>query len=104
MLGRRVMLTPKGFEVSFLVSRMASRKASGEGWVRAVRTPEELGIRCLSREGNELNAPRPPASDTAATSFGTPTLDIKNTVRFNPTRFDLCAPLHSSLDDRTTKT
>lgn len=39
MLGRRVMLTPKGFEVRLRVSRMASRRASGEGWVRAVRMP-----------------------------------------------------------------
>ena len=30
-------MTPKGLEVRLRVSRMASRRASGEGWVRAVR-------------------------------------------------------------------
>lgn len=37
-----MMFTPKGFEVSFRVSRMAARRASGLGWVSAVRIPEEV--------------------------------------------------------------
>lgn len=66
MLGRRVTFTPKApylLSRSFriwgsiidLVLRMASRSASGEGWVSAVRMP------------------RPPALDTAAARSGTPT-------------------------------
>ena len=39
MLGKRVMFTPKLFFVSFRVSRMAVRSASGDGCVNAVRTP-----------------------------------------------------------------
>ena len=35
------MFTPKGFDVFLRVSRMAWRRASGEGWVRAVRMPVE---------------------------------------------------------------
>ena len=44
MLGSRVMFTPKGFEVSLRVSRMAWRSASGDGWVSAVRIPEVIGM------------------------------------------------------------
>ena len=39
MLGKSVIFTPKGLDVSFRVSRMAVRRASGEGWVSAVRIP-----------------------------------------------------------------
>lgn len=39
MLGKSVMFTPKGLEVRARVSRMAVRRAAGEGWVRAVRMP-----------------------------------------------------------------
>lgn len=39
MVGSNVRLTPKGWSVAALVSRMAMRNASGLGWVRAVRIP-----------------------------------------------------------------
>ena len=51
------MFTPKGLSVNLRVFLIASRRASGFGWVRAVRIP------------------RPPAFETAAASSGTPTLD-----------------------------
>ena len=43
MLGRRVMFTPNGFEVSVRVSRIAARSASGDGWVNAVSRPAIYG-------------------------------------------------------------
>jgi len=39
------MFTPKGFEVSLRVSRIAVRKASGEGCESAVRMPVYAGMR-----------------------------------------------------------
>lgn len=39
MLGKSVILTPKGLDVSLRVSRIAVRKASGDGWVSAVKIP-----------------------------------------------------------------
>lgn len=39
MLGSNVIFTPNGFDVIFRVSRMAVRRASGEGCVRAVKIP-----------------------------------------------------------------
>lgn len=47
MVGSRVMLTPNGFDVSLRVSRIASRKAFGEGWVRAVRIPVAQCVRAV---------------------------------------------------------
>lgn len=38
------MFTPNGFEVFFRVSRMASRRASGLGWVKAVKIPVKLKL------------------------------------------------------------
>lgn len=80
MLGSSVMFTPKGFEVNFRVSRIAPRRASGFGWVRAVRMPRAHGL-TLSLEGTGGGrgrkgeyVPRPPAFDTAAASGGNPTL------------------------------
>jgi hypothetical protein len=37
------MFTPNGFEVSVLVSRIAARSASGDGWVSAVSKPAIYG-------------------------------------------------------------
>ena len=44
MVGSNVMLTPKGLLVSRRVSRIAVRKASGEGWLSAVNMP-----RCIDK-------------------------------------------------------
>lgn len=41
MLGKRVMFTPNGFDVSVRVSRMASRRAAGLGCVSAVNIPTQ---------------------------------------------------------------
>src|SRR6267142_4410395 len=49
MVGRSVMFTPKGLSVFPRVSRMASRNASGLGWVSAVRMPADTlttRVRC----------------------------------------------------------
>jgi len=43
------MFTPKGFEVSLRVSRIAVRRASGEGCESAVRMPVYPGMRVLVR-------------------------------------------------------
>ena len=58
-----MILTPKFLSVNLRVFRIAWRRASGFGWVRAVRIP------------------RPPAFETAATSSGTPTLNQMRTVQ-----------------------
>jgi hypothetical protein len=49
MLGRRVIFTPKGFFVRRFVSWMASRSASGLGWVRAVRIPVNVNVNVRRR-------------------------------------------------------
>lgn len=49
-----MILTANGFFVTLLVSLIASRKASGEGWVRAVMIP------------------KPPAFDMEAARNGSP--------------------------------
>lgn len=76
MVGSRVMFTPKGLEVSLRVSRMARRRASGLGWVRAVNIPWN-SVSWVDRSGSwGENAPSPPASETAATRGGFPTLEL----------------------------
>lgn len=75
-------LTPNGFEVIALVFFTASRRASGEGWVSAVRMP------------------RPPALLTAATNLGSPTCNRRQEVSSdssgNASRSS-AHPLHASL-------
>ena len=82
------MFTPKFLSVSERVSLIAVRRAAGFGWVKAVRIP------------------RPPAFETAAASWGTPTLDPKCTevrqrVECGDERADV--PLHTALYDRSVK-
>lgn len=76
MLGKRVILTPKGFDVNLRVSRIAVLSAAGLGWVRAVRIPRDQVVGKLRSitQCVQKKVPSPPASETAAASFGTPTL------------------------------
>ena len=65
--------------MSLRVSRIAVRKASGEGCESAVRMPVYPGMRGTGQSrgigtGSGVYIPRPPASDTAAASGGRPTL------------------------------
>lgn len=69
------MLTPNGLDVSFRVSRMASRNASGLGWVSAVKIPKGAShIDVSVNNASFLDLPSPPALETAAASTGSPTL------------------------------
>jgi hypothetical protein len=70
---------------------IASRRAAGFGWVKAVRIPS------------------PPAFETAATSSGTPTLDPMRAVRYEDRSarrlrrgIKTGAPLHATLHDGST--
>ena len=72
MVGSSVMFTPKGLSVIRRVSRIASRSASGLGWVSAVRMPGwDVSYMRALRGLAEL--PRAPALETAAAREGTPT-------------------------------
>jgi hypothetical protein len=67
MVGSKVIFTANFLFVSFRVSLIASRKASGDGWVSAVRVP----IKIVPETDSPLKLkirPKPPALETAATS------------------------------------
>lgn len=68
------MFTPKGLSVSLRVSRIAWRRASGEGCESAV------------------SIPRPPALETAAARGGNPTLDMCEQMKHNNSRAYHCMP------------